>query len=216
MIELIKRVVAEVLNLQAKTQFGLVSSYDPATYSIKALLQPENVETGWIPLAAAWAGNNLGAVFGPPLGTACRIDYVNGSPEAALAGARFFDINHVPPTVQSGQAAIVDAAGSYVRLNGDGTITLSANTSITSTTPILTQNGDMKVVGNVTVTQNVTVDQSVQVTSDIAAGGNITATGDMSDQGGAHGTLGTFRSDYDNHDHTVPQGGTTSTPNLQV
>lgn len=42
--------------------------------------------------------------------------------------------------------------------------------------------------------------------------GNLVVSGDISDQGGAHGTLGAFRTAYDGHTHTVPQGGQTSLP----
>jgi len=39
--------------------------------------------------------------------------------------------------------------------------------------------------------------------------GNLVVTGDISDQGGSHGTVAMFRSDYDQHVHSVPQGGVT-------
>lgn len=156
MIEMIKRVVADMLNLQAKTQYGTITAYNPNDYTVKVMLQPEGVETGWIPLASSWTGKNMGAVFGPMIGTDCRVDYVGGVAEAAMAGGRFFNANFLPPIVQSGQGAIVDGAGSFVKLNNDGTITLSANASITTTTPILTQNGNMTVTGNIIADGNVT------------------------------------------------------------
>ena len=179
MIETIKRVVADMLNMQAKTQYGTITAYDPATYTVKVMLQPDGVETGWIPLGAAWVGANLGAVFGPPLGTDCRVDFVGGMPEASLAGARLFNANFTPPVVQSGQGAIVDGAGSYVRLNNDGTITLGANVGINSTTPLLTQTGNLKVTGTITA-------PNVDATTDLTVAGLSTI----------------------NHTHTDPQGGT--------
>ena len=192
MIETIKRIVADMIGLQAKTQYGTVTAYNPNDYTVRVMLQPEGVETGWIPLATPWAGNNLGAVFGPALNDQVRIDFAGGEVEAALAGGRFFNVNSVPPIVQSGQAAIVDKAGSYVRLNNDGTITLGASTGITSTTPLLKQVGNMEVDGNVTVTQNI------------------------SDLGGAHGTIGALRTAYDGHYHSDPQGGNTGLPSVTV
>jgi hypothetical protein len=179
MIELIKRVVADMLNLQAKTQYGTITAYNPQDYTVKVLLQPEGVETGWIALTAPWSGNGLGAVFGPMPGTACRVDFAGGVAEAAIAGGRIFDANNPPPVVQAGQGAIVDKGGSYVRLNGDGTITLGASTGITSTTPLLKQVGDMEVTGTVTAP-------------------NVVATADVTVAG-----LSVV-----NHNHTDPQGGT--------
>ena len=57
--------------------------------------------------------------------------------------------------MQSGQAALVDGQGAFVRLNNDGTITLGAPSSITITTPQLTQNGNVQVNGTVTATGDV-------------------------------------------------------------
>ncbi len=150
MIEMIKRVVADMMNLQAKTQYGTISAYNPNNYTVKVMLQPEGLETGWIPLSASWTGQNMGAVFGPVIGTDCRVDFVGGVAEAAMAGGRFFNANFRPPVVQSGQGAIVDGAGSFVKLNNDGTLTLSAGTGITCTTPTLTQNGNLNVTGTIT------------------------------------------------------------------
>ena len=202
MIETIKRVVADMLNMQARTQYGTITGYDPATYTVKVLLQPEGVETGWIALTAPWSGDGLGAVFGPMIGTACRVDFAGGVAEAAIAGGRIFDANNPPPVVQSGQGAIVDKAGSYARFNGDGTVTWGASVGITSTTPLLKQVGNMEVTGNLQVDQSVTATQ------------NITAGQDISDQNGAHGTVGALRNAHNGHTHTDPQGGTTGGPSL--
>ncbi len=198
MIELIKRVVADMLNLQAKTQYGTITAYNPEDYTVKVLLQPEGVETGWIALTAPWSGNGLGAVFGPMPGTACRVDFAGGVAEAAIAGGRIFDANNPPPVVQAGQGAIVDKAGSYARFNGDGTVTWGASVGITSTTPLLKQVGNMEVTGNLQVDQN------------------VIAAGDISDQNGAHGTVGALRNAHNGHDHSDPQGGTSGGPSITV
>ncbi|HQT26280.1 MAG TPA: hypothetical protein PLK99_06745, partial [Burkholderiales bacterium] len=178
----------------ASTKYGNVTAYDPNDYTVKVIIQPIGIETGFIPLAAAWVGNNYGAVFGPQIGDSVRLDFVDGSYQAALVGGRFFNNSARPPVVQAGQGAIIDKAGSYVKLNGDGTITLGAPTGITSTTPLLKQIGNLEVDGDVTVTQN------------------IVATLDISDQNGAKGTMQHIRDNYDVHTHPDAQGGTTGTP----
>lgn len=201
MIETIKRIVADMLNLQAKTQYGTITAYNPNDYTVKVLLQPEGVETGWIPLTAPWSGNGLGAVFGPVLGTDCRVDFAGGIPEAAMAGARFFNANNPPPVVQSGQAAIVDGAGSYVRLNNDGTITISAAGAATLDAP-----------GGLTINANTTINGNEQVN------GNVQASQQISDLNGAHGSISSLRTAYDDHTHSGVQTGTgtTSGPSATV
>ncbi|MHB1023329.1 MAG: hypothetical protein ACYC0Z_13060 [Acidobacteriaceae bacterium] len=194
MIDRIKQVVASFMSQFASTKYGIVSAYNPNDYTVKAVIQPLGIETGFIPLAAAWVGNNYGAVFGPNIGDSVRLDFVDGSYQAALVGGRFFNNQSRPPVVQAGQGAIIDSSGSYVKLNGDGTITLGASTGITSTTPLLKQVGNLEVDGDVTVTQN------------------IVATLDISDQNGAKGTMQHIRDNYDTHTHPDAQGGNTGTP----
>ena len=155
MIHQIKRVVSEFLSNLTLSKYGLISAYNPANYTVKVLLLPEQVETGFIPLATVWVGNNLGAVFGPAIGDPVKLDFIDGSVQATVVNGRFFNNATIPPLVQSGQAALVDGQGSFVRLNNDGTITLGAPSGITITTPQLTQNGNVQVNGTVTATGDV-------------------------------------------------------------
>ena len=204
MIETIKAIVADMLNLQQRTQHGTITAYNPEAYTVKVNIEPNGPETGWIQLAAAWSGNNLGAVFGPPIGTPCRVDFVDGKEEVSLAGGRFFNVNNRPPVVQSGQGAIVDGAGSYVRLNNDGTITIGASTGITSTTPLLKQVGNLEIDGNVVASGNANI------------GGNVLAVGTIADDNAAHGTLADLRSTYDIHTHVKGGGGSTDVPSQTI
>ena len=241
MIEMIKRVVADMMGLQAKTQYGTVSAYNPNDYTIKAIIQPEGIETGWIPLASPWVGNNLGAVFGPAINDQVRLDFVGGEIEASIAGGRFFNVNARPPIVNSGQAAIVDGSGSYVRLNNDGTITLGANTGITSTTPLLKQTGNMEVTGTATFDSAVTMKTTLAVTgattmqntlditgittmkaaasvAGVATVGGLAATGAAGSatvSGSLTITGGNVTADgisLKTHVHSDPQGGLTGVP----
>jgi hypothetical protein len=151
MINQIKRVVSEFLSNLTFAKYGHVSAYNPNNYTVKVMLLPEQVETGFIPLATIWVGNNLGAVFGPAIGDSVKLDFIDGSVQAMVVNGRFFNNTAAPPVVQSGQAAFVDSQGSYIRLNNDGSITMGAPNGITTTTPLLTQNGNATVTGNVVV-----------------------------------------------------------------
>lgn len=143
MIDQIKRVVAEFMAGFSPTKYGKISAYNPSNYTVKVILQPEEIETGFVPLAAVWVGNNMGAVFGPAIGDPVRLDFIDGNAQATVVGGRFFSVNARPPVVQSGQCAIVDGAGASWRLNGDGTITVTAPAGMTITTPSLVVTGDI-------------------------------------------------------------------------
>ncbi len=134
MINHIKKIIAEYLASIMHPKFGTITAYNPQTYTVKVMIQPEGVETGFIQIATPWAGSNFGAVFGPAIGDLVRLDFIEGSVQAGLMGGRFFNNANPPPVVQSGQCAIVDKAGSSIKLNGDGTATLttSGKTTITA------------------------------------------------------------------------------------
>jgi hypothetical protein len=208
MIEHIKRAVSEFLAQFTTTKYGQVSAYNPNDHTVKVILLPTMEETGFVPLAAPWVGNNFGAVFGPAIGDSVRLDFVDGRIEACLVGGRFFNDSARPPVVQSGQAAIVDSKGSYVKLNNDGTITLGAPTGITSTTPLLKQVGNFEVDGNTTL--NGDIKQTIgNGTGTATLAGNLAAPGTIT---GATDVIGGGKS-VKGHTHPDPQGGNTLPPN---
>jgi len=204
MIDHIKRVVSQFLSNLFIARHGTIASFNPANYTVKVTIQPEGTTTGFIPLTAPWVGNNFGAVFGPEVGDQVLVHFIDGNPQAALVGGRTFNDSAPPPVVQSGQAAIVDSQGAYVRLNNDGTMTFGAPTSITWTAP------NNYIQGNLTVSQNTSLQGTLGVTGAQTNGSTIAATGNISSSSDviANGKSGK------NHTHTAPSGGgTTSAPN---
>lgn len=196
MIDHIKRVVSEFLSSLFVARYGIVASFNPADYTVKVTLQPEGTTTGFIPLTAPWVGPNFGAVFGPRQGDQVLVHFIDGSLQAAIVGGRTFSNAALPPAVQSGQAAIVDSQGAFVRLNNDGTMTFCAPTSMTFTAP------NSNFVGNVSVSKNLTVQGNQSNSGTIVAAGTISSSSDVV----ANGKSG------HNHTHTV-SGSSTSAPN---
>lgn len=166
------------------TKYGQISAYNPSDYTVKVILMPTLEETGFVPLSAPWVGNNFGAVFGPAIGDSVRLDFVDGRIEACLVGSRFFNNSARPPVVQSGQAAIVDSKGSYVKLNNDGTLTIGAPIGITSTTPMLKQIGNMEVDGTMLVTNTITGQGGMAISGDNGTGHASSVTGNTNFVGG--------------------------------
>lgn len=162
MINHIKRIVADILENFTTTKYGEITAYNPINYTVKVELQPEGVETGFVPLEAAWVGNGFGAVFGPNIGDQARLSFIDGRVQATVVGGRFFNNANQPPVVQSGQAAFVDSKGSYIRLNNDGTITMGSSAGIIAATPIF------KVVGQILATGNITTNADV-ITSTLSS-----------------------------------------------
>ena len=113
-----------------KTKIGTVTSYDPNNYAIKALLQPEEIETGWIPLGSPLVGNGWGVFLPPSSGDQVIISFQENGHEVPLATLRLYDDKNRPLVVPSGEMWLVHKSGSYIKLTNDGKISFNASAEI--------------------------------------------------------------------------------------
>lgn len=109
-------------NGRALARFGIVRSYNPATFSVKVELQPEGVITGWIPLGSPWIGSGWGMFAAPSIGDLIRVDFAGGDPDAGIASMRAFTDVNAPVSVPTGEFWIVHKSGSALRFHNDGSV----------------------------------------------------------------------------------------------
>jgi len=193
------RQTAANLNGDEPDRFGHVSGYDPNAYAVKVLLQPDNTETGWIPLDAAWVGNGWGMFAPPSIGDAVKVSFQEGSASAGIAGGRTFNDIDRPLAVESGELWLVHKLGGFLKLTNDGKLLVNSAVEIDATAPVI----------NIQAMTNVNV---------MAAGqANITAP--VINLSAAGQALKSFITDafiafFNGHTHTSTTPGTaTSTPN---
>jgi phage baseplate assembly protein gpV len=168
---LVKGVAGGLDGLAGTARFGLVSSFDPAAYAARVLIQPENVLSGWLPILSAWVGAGWGMAAPLTPGAQVLVIAQEGDAEqGVIIGAVWSAVDAALPA-PAGELWLQHESGSFVKLHNDGSISLQA--------------------------------PQVNVT------GNLVVTGDISDQNGAHGTVGAFRNAYDAHTHSESQGGET-------
>ena len=120
----------ETIKLHAATQAGalgqprhaLVTSVDPTSHSVKVSIQPEGIESGWIPDAVV-AANGLRIACPAEIGTQVLVVPIEGDAEHPVVVARLFDVSVTPPTspgtghpVQAGEIGIFLDGGSYMHL----------------------------------------------------------------------------------------------------
>ena len=122
----------ETLKLHAATQVGalgqprhaLVTSVDPTSHSVKVSIQPEGIESGWIPDVAISA---YGMKIACPaeIGTQVLVVPVEGDAEHPVVVGRLFDVSITPPTspatnkpVQPGEIGIFTSGGCYMHFVG--------------------------------------------------------------------------------------------------
>ena len=201
------RGILNVMRLQAQmqgsqtahTRIGKVRGYNPANYCVKVLLQPENVETGWLPILSPWVGNGWGMFAPPVVDDLVEVQYQEGDFNAGMVCQRFFNDISRPLSVPSGEFWLVHQSGSSLKFHNDGSVELIAVGTLSSSAPQWNHTGPVNITG------------TLHTTSDITTDTNVTATLNIADQAGAK-TMAGMRTAYNSHTHTDPQGGTVGSP----
>jgi phage baseplate assembly protein gpV len=120
---------ALVAGLLGKPKYGFVTSYDPDNYLVKVSIQPEDFETGWLPIEVLQAGNGWGIYAAPFQGDMASVSFLEGDREVGwVTGFIPNDVDH-PPSVPEGEIWIVQKAGQFVKLPTDGSLHLQADAS---------------------------------------------------------------------------------------
>ena len=164
--------------INASTRHGTVSSYDPNAYAVKVMLQPDNVETGWLPLKSAWIGNGWGLFCPPSIGDAVELAFQEADGGVGSAGLRFFNDQDRPLPCPSGEFWLVHQSGSLLKFHNDGSVELhtaqdlnatvagDANVAVTGTlTSSAAQwnhTGPVKLDGTLTVTDVTYADGGIE------------------------------------------------------
>lgn len=141
LFNMIKAVSGGLDGLIGHIRIGLVSSFDPVTYSAKVMIQPENVLSGWLPVMSSWVGNGWGMITPILPGTQVVVLAQEGNAEQGIiAGALWSSVDR-PPSVEAGEACIFHKSGSFIRLLNDGEIEINAK--------VTKINGDLIVDGDI-------------------------------------------------------------------
>ncbi len=175
-----------------QNRWGLVNGVRQSDtgYEAKVLLQPENVQSGWLPVLSHSVGPGWGLVCPPEPGMQAFVASDCGDGHHGVIVGLSYSLAAMPPVPPSdfnqpngtpiapGELALVSKAGGVIRLCADGSIHIK---------------GDVRIDGSLSVQDAITANT-----------GDITATkGNVSD---THGSLDRLRGHYDAHTH--PGGGT--------
>lgn len=196
---------------RAGTRLGTISGYDASNFLAKVLLQPDNVETGWLPIGSAGVGQAWGVQVGPSIGDMVAVEFQDGGIDAGLITQRFFNDQARPGAVLSGEIWLVHASGSLLKFHADGSVELTAAGALTSSAPQWNHAGPVHITGNVLITGTETV------TGLVSGQGGMAITGGTGNtvSGNLAITAGNVTADgisLKTHTHTDPQGGTVGAP----
>lgn len=107
-------------------RWGTVTGVDTASMTVKVMLQPEGVQTDWLPLASSMVGGGWGLVHAPATGTQvlCLPDAGDHTSYVVIGGT--WSAGSLPPAnVKQGEFWLVHSSGSKVALTNDGKVTIS-------------------------------------------------------------------------------------------
>lgn len=180
------------------TRQGLISAYDPKEYAIKVSLQPTGEETGWIPLGTPWAGNGFGFAAGPMIGAEVEVDFDSGTIGVGMAGSQFYNNEDRCPGPPSGELWIVHQSGSLLKFLNSGAIIIQDKAG-----SVFSLNGNG--------TSTHTASNGMTINANMQNNGSFQSSGSVTDQNGAHGSLGDLRIKYNGHKHNGVQTGSGTT-----
>lgn len=158
---------------RAPGRLGVVSAYDPNTYSVKVQFPEDDAgsgapETGWIPLGALSVGNGWGILAPPVIGDQVKVEYQGGDRDAGVAALRLFDNQSPPPPVPAGEMWLLHKSGAFFKLTNDGKATFSDGHGAS-----VALNGD----GTITSAGTWTHNGAMEVTQTMKVDGQTTLAG---------------------------------------
>lgn len=153
---------------------GIVSSYDPDAYAIKARLQPDDIETGWMPILVLMAGKGWGVYAAPDNGDQCLMLFQEGDPTVGLCIGFLPSDEDKPPRVETGEIMLIAKdADASIKLKPDGKIISKGSWE---------HEGTLKVSETIHADGDITTDADVTAQGEVTAG-NVTLTQHVHPQG---------------------------------
>ncbi len=134
---------------RANTRIGTISAYNPNDYCAKVTIQPEGMETGWLPITSEWVGNGWGLFCPPTIGDQVEVEFQESNFEAGIIVKRLFNDKDRPLAVQSGEFWLVHQTGSRLKFHNDGSVEVASHTNMTAT---VGGNLTANVTGSATIT----------------------------------------------------------------
>lgn len=111
---------------QVHGRYATVTSYDPATYSAKVMLQPQNVESGWLPIKSAQIGNGWGIYSPPAIGDQVFVQFQEGGVEAGIITGSVYSDTDKPAAAPSGEIWLVHKSGASIKLLTNGNVAINS------------------------------------------------------------------------------------------
>lgn len=146
----------------AYLRLGIVTSFNPDKFTIRAKILPEdenpaNNLTGDLPIVSSFVGNGWGMVAAPAIGDMCVIDFQQANYNNGVVIGFLYDSKKSPPAAPSKEFWLVHETGSYLKFKNNGDVEINAKNNC----KINAKNADIKIEESA----NVEAGDSVNVTA---------------------------------------------------
>jgi phage baseplate assembly protein V len=216
---------------------GIVTSFDPNTFSCQVAFQPEDEQnktlSNWMPIASTAIGNGFGICFSPNIGDQAIVGFLDGQQNLPVVLGFIYSNLARPESTPAGQFLIRHKSGSFISMDGVGNITIESPQTITlngenvniTTSKDCTITTEDKCTINATgkcsvISSNEVLIDGDTVTINSASTANITANAiNLSDGSSVPNALVLFnemQAIFNNHYHTIPSPNFTDAPYSQM
>ena len=146
---------------------ALVSSWDPQKHLAKVIYQPEEQESGWLPVHTMSAGNGYGLMTGLTPGDQVEVTHQEGDFDDGAITSRVHSEQAPAPTVYSGEqllltpwgskiyfakdgsVTILDQSGASFKFDGSGNLTITTSGNVVFNAPNIALNGQVYLGGGI-------------------------------------------------------------------
>lgn len=126
---------------QGRPRFATVSSVDASSATVRVLLQPENVLTGWLPVLSTWTGAGWGMVCLPAPGDQVFVVGQEDDADNGVVVGGAFSCKRSPPNAPVGELWLVHAKGASLRLTNEGIVRIIGDLHVSG--DVLDSHGSM-------------------------------------------------------------------------
>lgn len=183
------RVQAAMLaGLVGRPKIGIVTSYDGSagSYLAKVSIQPEDYETGWLPIEVIQGGNGWGVYAAPHAGDQAVVHFLEGDKEVGWVTGFLPNDVDAAPAVPEGEIHLIHKQGQFAKLLTDGSISAQAGSGSSVATLQLKPDGTIASSGAWTHTGTLHVTDTVTLDKDLNVAGNAAFTGSSVTHGGVN------------------------------
>ncbi|WP_088187538.1 phage baseplate assembly protein V [Desulfosporosinus sp. FKA] len=124
---------------------GTVTSRQASPPSVKVMLEPYEVETGWIRVGTQYGGNGFGLLAIPPEGMAVKVQFDMGDKSSAVVVCDVWNDVDIAPTLNDvDDAVFIHSSGSklYFHKNGDADLVPAGKLNIAGGGAAIARVGD--------------------------------------------------------------------------